>query len=380
MIRTLLRPAALLATTLVYLGAGLIAGLAAGCDSGYQVSLEVTDTINAACNTSCVMSVAVEAMGEDDGEYKCVNGVTMKSLRDHGMQGKIDLPVPENFRGVWVTGYRGANCNGTAMVDGIVPVTGSDVKVPMKCIASCNGTVAVPIQTTSVLAVAKGMCAKGTATTASAGTLRATELGLVYPNDNFIPNTEFTGEASVPVVDGLATVNGVVTTIPPHSCSAVTLYRDGAPTNTACIRFNSTAGLCTPAGKAEVASYDAPPLTDLTNGYRVIGVVAQRNGTTPLPILGATVTLDPTAAAGSRVEYLALDAAGTSLTVPTPALAATGAAGAFAVYTKEPVAVTVTLPGGAKLIRTVGGGIVYGASSEISVIGAQIFVVEPPPT
>lgn len=355
----------------------LVALAGAACSSGYEVSLEVSDAVNATCNTSCVQSVSVEALGESNSEYRCLKNITMKSLREHGLSGAVDLPVPEDLLGMWVMGWRGPNCGGDMVIfDGITAIDGSSVKVPMKCIASCSAEGPMQIQTTSLLSVAQGQCAVGDATAASAGVLRNSHLDLVFPNYVL---TEFFGPPSTPLTSGQGMLaRGVTSTASLNTCGAVTLYKDGAPVSTSCVRYG-TPGLCGGAGKTEVAYYASPPLADLTAGYRVVGVFAKKNpvaGGAPLPVSGATVTLsgnDPKA----RVEYLMLDAAKTAFKVAEPARSMTNETGAFAVYTKEPVTVTVKASDNTTVTRVVGGGTVYGNSDNgVDVAGAQLFVPE----
>jgi hypothetical protein len=355
------------------LGLGGLVMLGA-CSSGYDVSLDVSDSVNAVCNTSCVQSVSVEALGESRSEYRCLQNITMTSLRDHGLSGTVDLPVPEGLVGMEVIGWRGPSCGDDMIIfDGITPVTGSDVKVPLQCTASCSAAGMMQPQTTSLLAVAQGTCAIGDATAASAGVLRNSHFDLVFPDTVL---TEFSGPPPSPLVSGLGTLpRGVISTASANTCGAVTLYKDGAPMNTSCTRYGSP-GLCATAGKTEVAYYASPPLADVTAGYRVVGVFAKKGATagTTVPYTGATVALDR-AAPASRIEYLMLDATRTSFKVADPPITSTNATGAFAVYTKEPVMVTVTAPDGIKVSRMVGGGTVYSNNAPgIRVSGAQLFV------
>lgn len=349
---------------------GACAALAA-CNSGYELSLDVTDSVNAACNTSCVQSVSVEVMGAQRSEFTCLQNVTVPSLREHGLQGKVDLAVPEDIQGVWVMGWRGNNCgDDTVIFDGLTKMTGADTKVPMKCIASCSATGAMSIHSTSLIAVAQGTCSTSDATAASAGVLRGSQIDQVFPGEIL---TEFFGPASTPLTGGTGDLaRGLVSTASPISCSAVALYKDGAPINLSCVRFG-VGGLCGGAGKTEVAYYNSPPLADISNGYRVVGVFAKKGtgaGTT-VPVANATVTLDRIT--NGKVEYLTLDAARTSFKVE-PARTATDNTGAFAVYAKEPTLVTVTGPDGTRVSRMVGGGTIYGTSGEpVVVSGAMLF-------
>jgi hypothetical protein len=291
----------------------------------------------------------------------------------------LDLPVPNSLKGVWVTGYRGANCDGTAMVDGIAAVSGSDVEVPMKCVATCRGAVALSIQVTSVIAAANGTCAPGAAASAAAGTLRATGIDLVFPGDPY--SSVVTNEPTTPLTAGAAMVNGLLTAGAGKGCSAVAVHDVNGPLSVACIRPGGSGaggprGLCAPEGKTEVAWYDGGLNVDPTAGFRTVAVVAQRNTapTPPLPLADAVVTLDAAAPAGSRVEYLTLDAAKTSLIKATATK--TDASGAFAVYSREPVQVTVTVPGRTPMTRTVGGGFYYTGTTEVTLGGAQLFVYD----
>lgn len=346
-------------------------GSLAACSSGYDISLEVSDTVNAACNTSCVQSVSVEVMGAERSEFTCLQNVTVPTLREHGLDGKVDLPVPESIQGVWVMGWRGPSCGlDTLIFDGVTRMTGGDTKVPMKCVASCSAEGAMQVHSTSLLAVAQGTCSTSDATAASAGVLRASQIDQVFPGEIL---TEFFGPASTPLTGGTGTLaRGVVATASPLSCSAVALYKDGAPINISCVRFG-VGGLCGAAGKTEVAYYASPPLADFSSGYRVVGVFAKKGPTagTTVPVANATVTLDKVP--NGRIEYLTLDATKTSFKVE-PGRTATDGSGAFAVYAKEPMLVTVTGPDGTKVSRMVGGGTVYGTTGEpVVVAGAMLF-------
>lgn len=342
-----------------------------GCSSGYDLSIEVSDTTNASCNPDCVKSVWVEALAEFDGAVQCIDNVSMKSMRDHGLGGKVDLDIPDGLVGVLVVGHKEPGCNGPVMFDGVAGTESSDVKVPLRCIASCAVNANVDIQATSLLAVARGQCALGGATTASAGTLR--NLGL----DRFFPDyrrAEFAGAAPVPMTNGLATMEAAKQASVPGACSAVMLYKDGAPVSTTCIRYGEP-GVCGAAGKTEVGYYEAPAQVDLTGGYRVVGVVARRGATagTTVPISGAVISLPASAPMGSRVEYLALDPGATAFRV-VPAATTTDASGSFAVYLREPTQVTVT-QGGTTMMRLLGGGTLFGDAGEIVVSGAQVLTV-----
>lgn len=355
------------------------AGLAA-CDSNYQVSLQVADTVNAGCDTSCIRSVGVEVMGQNAGDYQCITGVAMKSLRDHGLSGRLDVAAPDSLKGVWVTGYRGENCDGTAMVDGIAAVDGSDVKVPMKCVATCQGATMIPVQVTSVLAAATGTCATGAATLVAAGSVRATNIDAVFPGDPY--SSVISNEAPVALTAGAASVNGLIAAGGGKGCSAVAVHDADGPASVTCIRPGvagpgGSRGLCGADGKTEVAWYDGGLGLDMS-GFRTIAVVAQRNPapTPPAPLADAVVTLDP-AATGARVEYLTLDAARTSLI--KAALTKTDASGAFAVFSREPVEVTVTVPGRTPMKRMVGGGFYYTGTTEVTLGGAQLFVFDAAP-
>lgn len=343
----------------------------AACSSGYEISLEVSDTVNAACNTSCVQSVSVEVMGAQRSEFTCLQNVTVPSLREHGLQGKVDLAVPDDIKGVWVMGWRGNNCGDDSVVfDGITKISEGDTKVPMKCIASCSATGAMSVHTTNLIAVAQGTCSTSDATAASAGVLFGSQIEQVFPNEIL---SEFFGPASTPLTGGTGNLaRGLVSTASPQSCSAVALYKDGAPINLSCVRFG-VGGLCGGAGKTEVAYYASPQLADLSNGYRVVGVFAKKGTGAGLtaPVANATVALDKVP--NGKVEYLTLDAARTSFKVE-PGRTATDATGAFAVYAKEPTLVTVTGPDGVKVSRMVGGGTVYGTTGEpVVVSGAVLF-------
>jgi hypothetical protein len=356
------------------------AALVAACDSNYHVSLEVAETVNAGCDTSCIRSVGVEVIGRNSGEFYCITDVSMKSLRDHGLSGRLDLAAPDELKGVWVTGFRGEGCDGNAMVDGIAAVDGSDVKVQMKCVAPCKSAAMIPVQVTSVIAAANGTCSSGAASLVAAGSLRATDIDVVFPGDPY--SAVVSNEAPVALVGGAATVNGLVAAGAGKGCSAVAVHDGDGPASIACIRPGvagpgGSRGLCGADGKTEVAWYDGGLGLDMS-GFRTVAVVAQRNAAPapPTPLADAVVTLDP-AATGARVEYLTLDAARTSLIKGT--LTKTDASGAFAVFSREPVEVTVTAPGRSAMKRMVGGGFYYTGTTEVTLGGAQLFVYDAAP-
>jgi hypothetical protein len=349
---------------------------AAACNSGYDVTLKVTDAVNAGCDTSCVRSVAVEAFGPQDGRFQCIRNVTMKSLREHGLDGQVDLEVPSSLRGIRVNGWRGEGCADVPVFEGIQKTDGASVSVAVRCIASCKSSTTLQLQATNVLAVAQGKCDPGGATTASAGVLSATHYDAIIPDaaTSFLPPTEFSGNyPPTALTGGGASLPGIITTGAAGSCSAVMLLKDGAPVSVACTRF-SAPGVCGADNtKTEVATYAAAPLAALDpDGYRTVAVFAMRNGTTPTPIMDAVAAADPTGPK-ARIEYLELITTGATPELrANPALTKTGPSGAFAVYAREPVQITVTAAG-KRSTRMVGGGTFYGETSNILLGGAQIF-------
>jgi hypothetical protein len=352
-----------------------VAGCLMACSAGYDVTLKVTDAVNAGCDTSCVRSVLVEAFGPEDGKFQCIHNVTMKSLRDHGLDGKLDLATPSSLRGIRVNGWRGEDCNDVPVFEGIQKTDNAEVNVALRCVSSCKSSTTLQIQATSVLSVAQGKCDSGGVTTASAGVLGATHYDAVLPGATFFAPTEFWGNVPpAALTSGSGSLPGIITTGAAGSCAAVMLFKDGAPASAACMRF-SAPGVCGADNtKTEVAMHSTAPLVTLgPDGYRTVAVFAMRNGTTPIPVADAVAIADP-AGPPATIEYLELVTTGAApeLRVPAVKLTKTGPSGAFAVYAREPVQITVTAPG-KKATRLVGGGTLYGAAGEILLGGAQIF-------
>lgn len=359
-------------------GAVLVAVAAGACDSGYDVTLSVSDQINTVCTTSCVGSVGVLAIGNGDSPSKCISGVSMKSLRDHGLQGKFDLRVPDEFSGIWITGYRGQDCRDMAIFDGIAGVTGSEIKVPIDCVASCKDMATITVKTTNIIAAMQGRCEVGTATAVASGTLRSDRWDEVSPAP---ASSEFTGGAPVVLAAGNATLPGATLLVGmERACAAVATFTNGAPSTLACVR--GYRGLClnpaTDAGKIEVPTYPAQPVAPTPSGeVRSIALFAERDiaTMTPRPLAGATVALDPLSPP-ARIEYtdLTIDQNGAAVLSPR-AGTSTGPSGSFAVYSSEPVSVTIT-HNGKQYRRQIGGGVIYGEVSSSLVAGAQIITPE----
>jgi hypothetical protein len=347
---------------------GAAALCSAGCDKGYDVSITVDESVNSACNTSCVKSFLVVAFGRTSETFECYPA-TMPTLREHGMSGKIDLAVPEDFAGVWVSAWSEEECVGAPVGEGVAAAADGELKVTMTCTASCSSRSTMNLQITNVVDVAKGTCDGGGVkpNRVAAGILRPLEMGKLFPASpsyaEFYPvasSTASLGTASVQGLGGAGSLTG---------CSAAALYRDGTPTNVACLRPAAPGGVCADAGKTEVPYFPGAPTGEVTDGFKVIGVFARRNAATPTPIANAVVAVSP--AASARIEYLEL--VGDALQ-PNPALRATNATGAFAIYTWQPVAVTVTA-GNERSTRMMGGGDIFTSpgAAPLTTVGAQIF-------
>lgn len=353
--------------------AGAAALLGSGCEKGYDISIEVNDAVSAACNTSCVQSVLVYAFGEEDESLKCYPA-TMPTLRDHGMGGKIDLPVPAGFTGVWVSMWGEADCLGAPVAEGFAGQSGEDIKVTMACTASCAARGPLNVRVTNVLDVVKGQCDGTTPKPdrVAAGVLRLFELATLF--EGAPSYAEFYPVAAVTTSTGSATVEGLASA-GQAGCAAAAVYRDGTPTNVACLRAGALGGACAAAGTTEVAYYPGTPIADTEAGFRSIGVFARRNTANPAapqPIAGAVVSVPASAMATTRIEYL--DLVGDALQ-PNTTLRATSASGAFAVTSIKPVTVTVMM-GGERSTRLMGGGDVFTGPNTppIATMGAQIFL------
>ncbi len=363
-------------------GGALACCAAVACDSGYDVTLSVSDSVNTNCTTSCVQSVGMIAFGIKDGVVgdqtgDCVDVQNMQSLRDHNLHGAFDLRVPEGVTGIWVTGFRGPGCTDLAVFDGIAPVSGSTVKVPVDCVASCKDLSTMAVKTTNIIAAMQGRCEVGTATTVSAGTVRADRWDTVAPIQ---AQSEFTGGAPVTLVNGNASFSSVPLQVGlSRACSAVMTLTGGIPTTLACVR--GYRGLCLTqpgdASKIEVATFPAQQAAATNGEIRSVVVFAERNASTgqPTPLAGARVTLDPLSPP-ARIVYndLVVDGNGIpQLTVRGEQL--TGPAGAFTVYSTEPVFVTVSYAG-KQYRRQIGGGFFYDGPNVYNVTGAQIITPE----
>jgi hypothetical protein len=357
-------------TTDILLRSALMVALLSGCSSGYEVSLVVTDVVNSSCNTSCVGSVSIEAYGDGNNDFEatCLQDVTMASLRDHGLRGAIDIPAPDSLRGVSLVGWRGKACDDLIVFAGVKRVDGSTIGIPVECNASCASTATMSIQTTSLLAAMQGRCEISIATSASAGTLRATHFERIFPGAN---ETVFSGGPLATVAAGAASIPGsVIASGSSQSCAAVMLFKDGGPSSAACVRFGRP-GLCAAGTTTEVPGFPAPAMLT-PDGFRTVAIFAERDLATglPKPIVGAVAAVDADQAP-ARIEYLDLGVeAGAPVLVPRATLS-TGPSGAFAVYSKEPVRVTVTKDA-LRSQRLVSGGTWFGVNI-VEVGGAQIF-------
>ncbi len=353
--------------------AGFAALLGGGCEKGYDISIEVNDAVNAACSTGCVQSVLVYAFGEEGESVKCYPA-TMPSLREHGMSGKIDLPVPEEFTGVWISMWGAEDCLGAPVAEGFASRSDSEIKVTISCTASCSARGPLNVRVTNVLDVVKGQCDGTTPRPdrVAAGVLRLFELATLF--EGAPSYAEFYPVAAVTTATGSATVEGLASA-GQAGCAAAAVYREGKPTNVACLRAGALGGACAAPGTTEVAYYPGAQNADTEGAFRSIGVFARRNAANPAapqPIAGAVVSVPDSAMATTRIEYL--DLVGEALQ-PNASLRATSATGAFSVTSIKPVTVTVTL-GTESSAALLGGGDVFTGPNTppIATMGAQIFL------
>lgn len=358
-------------------GLGVLVAVApGGCSSGYDVTLTVSETVNSTCATSCVKSVLMYAIGETEDDAQCVRNVSMSSLRQHGLGGRFDLAVPAGFAGVNVTGFRGPDCNELAIFDGVATVRGSEVKVPIDCLSSCDDHKVMPVKVTDVFAVMQGRCEVGTGNNVMSGVLMSDRWNTVladYPNFTLL----YSG-SQVPLVAGEASIPSASFSVGrDYACPAVAVGRDNASISVACARRYR--GLCLTAAdiaanKVEIATLSTS-VAQPPNEIRSIAVFAEKDQATglPKPIAGATVAIE-LLSAPARIEYHDLTLQGGTPVLTTRAAASTGPSGAFSVYSREPVTIAVS-HNGRTYRRQIGGGLTV-LSQDVPVVGAQIITPE----
>ncbi|MEZ4359632.1 MAG: hypothetical protein R3B48_05580 [Kofleriaceae bacterium] len=354
----------------------LLAMIASGaaCTSDYALTLVVSDELNATCSTSCVKSVAVWIYGKDDVDFRCFENLTMKSLREHGLDGAIDAAIPDGgLLGAEIAGYRGPTCDDLVVFDAIGPARGHGLALPTECSASCSFVGNLNVRTTDIVEAMQGRCSAGPGLSVTAGAMRASHLSSVFPGYTG-EATIFTGGKSVNLSTGAAAIpDGVSSSGGSRSCPAVMVTgASGVPSTVACVR-SGYRGLCGPAGTIEVPTFTGGVLTDIAKGYRTVAIFAERDGVTglPKPIQNATVVADP-GGPPSTITYLELDGNGA---LRPSAGTSTGPTGAFEVVSPEPLFITVT-SNGMQYRRLVSGTTMYTPTNIFDITGAQIFTPE----
>lgn len=345
------------------------------CSSGYDVSLSVSKEVSDSCSTSCVRSVLMYAIGTADFVPQCVRNVSMPSLQAHGLDGKFDLPVPGDLAGVWVAGYRGADCDDVPVFDGIASVSGDSVSVPVQCLASCSEQGAMTIKTTDLFAAMQGRCETGPGNSAAAGVLMSDRWGRFTPIET---ESVLFGAAPAALLGGTATFPDAPKSVGrAQACPAVAVFNNNAPLSMACVRRYK--GLCLGAadeGKIEVATLSIPVLQGTTGGeVRSLALFAERDAATqlPKPLAGATVAIE-LLSAPARIVYHDLTIQGGTPVLTDRMAPPTGPSGAFSVYAREPVTIAIT-HNGRTYRRQIGGGLLPFIEGP-PVVGAQIITPE----
>lgn len=349
----------LAAPTAAALAAGLAAGLA-GCDPAIEMTL-VAPAEDPGIDATCVTAVEVLLIDDNgNSDTHCVEVApgTSRTLRDHGLAGRIDMPLPPwtptavRMRAVAAApacfGDR-AGPGGT-IFSAATPWRDGDLALPLRAHLDCRARVEPPV-TVHVIDLANlwtpTPCAPPTdprafdvalATVQSTGDPRP--LLAVYAD----AITEY-----APVADGKASVRGAYRTAAGGACLGALVgpqYEETA----GCVVDGP--GVCAGAGELEAiyvspAAMEASIPTTTLSAWKSIAFGAVFDAATRQPIAGATVTA-PGEAAVVYTEFR-----GTHFANRTGAV--TGADGSFKLLSQAPVEVTVSAPGHTPRTVVLGG-------------------------
>lgn len=324
----------------------------AGCETTLEVTL-VAAAGEPDLDLSCVnvVEVIVQGNAPDDRQTVClqVEPGTVRSMRDHGLDGMLDVPMPQSgLRFMWVTGMTSpiSDCNtGDAIFHGGSEYEGG-TSMPIWLHGSFDCANAAP-RTLRVHAIDQtALATTGTCTAAAAGWYATG--GYLLPTDVDIPGiagTEFwpflTTEAPVAIAAGATDLTIGYTEAEGDTCLAVALFQDGIPgANVACLPLG-TRNACAPPGELEVGYLPVQnllALADSSADLRSTTLVTLWDATLQQVVPNAQVTVDDE---GGEIVYLRVDAGGFSAIAATQS----DASGSFLVHSRHSPVITIEAPG-----------------------------------
>jgi hypothetical protein len=349
--------------------AAALAVLIAGCDQALEVSLIAAPGEGDDADLGCVNLVQVDVQGNapDDFQTVClsVEPGTIRSLADHGLEGALEVPMPESglrfLRVVGVASPFGVCEAGDPIFHGAAEYHGgTSMPIPLRmsldCAKAAPTTASVRVIDQAAL-IETGQC------TAAAETWMASA-GMIVPTDLDLPSLlpaayyqAFAGTGETAVAAGAAPVSLAYSGAEGSSCLALAVIRpDRNAGNVACaIPGPRTA--CAGAGEIELAQADFDnmmALLDTSPDLRNTTLVTLWDAELARPIAGATAT-----AADQRAGIEMVGLTG-GVFARTPG-AATGASGSFLVHSLEPTVVSISAPGYRARDVEIGSYIVGGA-------------------
>ncbi|MBP8811406.1 MAG: hypothetical protein KBG48_22015 [Kofleriaceae bacterium] len=329
-----------------------------GCDDAIDVRLvppigEVARPVDYGC-VNRVLSVAYGSVA-DDPESSCVEIApgTIDTLRDHNLEGLLDLALPSGFFALDIAGLRadGPGCagadtvfHGEAFYDG-----GWSLDVPMLHGLDCDDFTTVPsrfrlLELTKVLAGGADVCAPP-----ADAVLYQIEFAHHFPYDEGPINGTVTDAPRGPVstaADGTGQLTGPhFAGAAPPSCLAVetAVVPPSAVQAKTCLDSTQEEFLCAPAADVELLlpnQADFATFLQIRNQNGPIAIGLVWDSATRRPLAGATVT--PTE--GSTTDGLGyFDFVGGA--VVRTAGNATPAGGLFAIELSAPTVVDIAAPG-----------------------------------
>lgn len=347
----------------------LTAVLLAGCETTLEVTLVAAAGEDIGLDVSCVNFLEVEVQGNapDDFQTVClsVEPGTIRSLADHGLEGMLDVPMPES-------GLRFLRVEGVASQFG-----DCDFADPIFHGASeYRGGTSMPVWLHMSLD-----CAKATPTAASlrvvdqaalitTGQCMATDetwmasAGLIVPTDLDIPsllNTiyyqPFAATGETPVAAGAAPISLEYSAAEGNACLAVGVIRPDRNAGNITCAVPGPRTACAAAGEIELAQADFDnmiALLDTSAALRNTTLVTLWDADLDQAISGATVTV---ADERADIQFVSLTGALFSVAAGT----STGPSGSFLLHAGEPALVSISAPGYQDRTVRIGSYIVGGA-------------------
>lgn len=333
------------------------------CDQAIEMKL-TSPVAGADIDTSCVTAVELTIRGEGafDEVTSCieVEAGRVRSLRNHGLSGLFDEPLPTwristvQVRGVAALG----GCTEKRAVGPTIFVASTDeaggdtINLPLRGVVSCADRVETP---TVVRAIDLGALIADGSCVGTQGLL--VQPGEIFPSELYGADSGWMHYLwSQPLevgVDGLVTLPSIFTSAVTGSCVSM-LGDDGLEYVDGCVT-PAGRGACGPEPEfhylpvSGVASASLTTEEIISRTVVVFGVVIDR---ARAPIAGATIT---TTNADAVVQYTNPQGAGFAAAGGT----GTTAAGTFTVLSNQPVLLEINAPGKATR-RVMGSG--YGAT------------------